>query len=178
MLKIILIAVVVLLAIILIYASTRPDTLHVERAIDIKASPEKIFPLINDFHQWNDWTPYNKDPAMKKTFSGITSGKGAMYAWEGNKEVGQGEITIVDSTPPKEIALALHMIKPFEGHNHVVFSLDAKGDTTTVTWALEDKHTYFMKVMSLFLNLDKMIGGDFEVGLAKLKTVAEKNNSN
>jgi len=174
MLKIILVAVVMLLAAILIYATTRPDTLHVERAIDIKASPEKIFALINDFKQWDAWTPYNKDPAMKKTYSANASGKGAQYAWEGNKEVGRGEITITDTTPPREIVLALHMIQPFEGHNHVVFSLDAKGDTTTVTWTLEDKHTYFMKVMSLFLNLDKMIGGDFEMGLAKLKTVAEK----
>jgi uncharacterized protein YndB with AHSA1/START domain len=174
MLKIILIVVVVLLAIVLIYAATKPDTLHVERTIDIKASPEKLFPLINDFQQWGAWSPYNKDPAMKKTYSGSASGKGAIYAWEGNKEVGQGEITIVDSTPPREIVMALHMIKPFEGHNHVVFSLDAKGDATTVTWTLEDKHTYFMKVMSLFLNLDKMIGGDFETGLARLKAIAEK----
>ena len=174
MLKLIVLVVVVLLAIVLIYAATKPDTLHVERTIDIKATPEKLFPLINDFRQWDAWTPYNKDPAMKKTFSGSASGKGAMYAWEGNKEVGRGEITITDTTPPREIVMALHMIQPFEGHNHVVFSLDAKGDATTVTWTLEDKHTYFMKGMSLFLNLDKMIGGDFEVGLAKLKTVAEK----
>lgn len=111
---------------------------------------------------------------MKKTYSANPSGKGAMYAWAGNKEVGRGEITITDTTPPKEVVFSLHMIEPFEGRNHVVFSLDAKGDATTVTWMLEDKHTYFMKVMSLFLNLDKMIGGDFEVGLAKLKAVAEK----
>jgi uncharacterized protein YndB with AHSA1/START domain len=173
MLKIIAI-VVVAIALILIYAATRPDILHVERAIDIKASPEKIFPLINDFKQWEPWTPYNKDSAMKKTYSGNTSGKGAMYAWEGNKEVGRGEIAITNTTPPREIVLALHMIQPFEGHNHVVFSLDAKGDATTVTWTLEDRHTYFMKVMSLFLNLDKMIGGDFEIGLARLKAFAEK----
>jgi uncharacterized protein YndB with AHSA1/START domain len=170
----ILIAVIVIIAAILIYAATRPDTLHVERSISIKAPQEKLFAIINDFHQWNEWTPYNKDPAMKKTYSGSANGKGAVYAWEGNKDVGQGEITITDTTPPKEIVFALHMIKPFEGRNHVVFSLDAKRDSTTVTWTLEDRHTYFMKVMSLFINLDKMIGGDFEVGLAKLKTVAEK----
>lgn len=169
------IVVAVLVAIVLIYAATRPDTLHVERSIDIKAAPEKLFTLISDFHQWEAWSPYNKAPAMKKTYSGSASGKGAMYAWEGNKDVGRGEITITDTTPPKEVVFALHMIQPFEGHNHVVFSLDAKGETTTVTWTLEDKHTYFMKVISLFLNLDKMIGGDFEVGLAKLKTVAEKH---
>lgn len=174
MLKVILIAIVVLLAAILVYAATRPDILHVERTIDIKAPPQKIFALINDFRLWDAWTPYNKDPAMKKTYSGSASGKGAMYAWEGNKEVGRGEITITDTTPPKEIVMALHMIQPFEGRNHVVFSLDTKGDATTVTWMLEDKHTYFMKVMSLFLNLDRMIGGDFETGLARLKAVAEK----
>jgi hypothetical protein len=174
MLKLILLVVIGLIAIVLIYAATRPDTFHVERAIDIKAAPESIFPLINDFHQWESWSPYNKDPAMKNTYSGAGSGKGARYAWEGNKEVGQGEISITDAVSPRQIEFELHMIKPFEGRNHVVISIDAKGDTSTVTWALEDKHTYFMKVMSLFLNLDKMIGGDFERGLAKLKRVAEK----
>lgn len=174
MLKIIVIVAVVAIVMILTYAATRPDTLHVERSIDIKARPEELFALVSDFRQWDAWSPYNKDPAMKKTYSGSASGKGAMYAWEGNKDVGRGEITITDTTPPKEIVMALHMIQPFEGRNHVVFSLDAKGDDTTVTWTLEDKHTYFMKVMSLFLNLDKMIGGDFETGLARLKAVAEK----
>lgn len=174
MLKIILIAVVVLLAIILIYAASRPDTLHVERAININAPQEKIFALINDFRQWNEWTPYNKDPAMKKSYSGSTSGKGAMYAWEGNKDVGQGEISITDSTPPHEIALDLHMISPFEGRNSVVFTLNKSGDSTQVTWSLICKQNYVSKIMGLIFNMDKMIGGDFEVGLAKLKTVAEK----
>ncbi len=174
MFKLIVIVVVVLLLAIFIYAWSKPDTFHVERSISIRAPQEKLFAIINDFHQWNEWTPYNKDPAMKKTYSGSANGKGAVYAWEGNKEVGQGEITITDTTPPKEVVLALHMIKPFEGRNRVVFSLDARGDSTTVTWTLEDRHTYLMKIMSMFINLDKMIGGDFEVGLAKLKTVAEK----
>lgn len=112
---------------------------------------------------------------MKKTYSGSASGKGAMYAWEGNKDVGRGEITITDTTEPKEIVMALHMIEPFEGRNHVVLSFDAKRDATTVTWALEDQHTYLLKIISTFLNLDRMIGKDFEVGLAKLKAAAEKN---
>lgn len=177
MLKLIAIVIVVLIAAILIYASTKPDEFHVERSINIKAAPDKIFPFINDFHQWNAWTPFNKDPAMKKIYSANTIGKGAHYAWEGNKEVGQGEITITDTTPPKVIEMELHMIKPFEGRNHVVFSIEAAGDSTKVTWALEDQHTYFLKLLSIFLNLDKMIGGDFEVGLAKLKAVAEKQPS-
>lgn len=174
MLKLIALAVVLLLAVILIYAATKPDLFHVERDIDIKAPPEKIFGLINDFRQWEAWSPYNKDPAMKGTYSTNTSGKGAHYAWEGNKDVGQGEITITDTTPPREIDMELHMIKPFEGRNHVVFSIEAAGDSTKVTWALEDQHTYFLKILSMFINMDKMIGNDFEVGLAKLKAVAEK----
>lgn len=168
------IVVAILITIVLIYAATKPNTFHVERTIDVKAPPEKLFALVNDFHQWEAWSPYNKDPAMKKTFSGSASGKGAMYAWEGNKDVGRGEITITDTTPPKEIEMALHMIEPFEGRNHVVLSFVAKGDTTTVTWALEDQHTYLLKIISTFLNLDRMIGKDFEVGLARLKTAAEK----
>ncbi|MBU0621279.1 MAG: SRPBCC family protein [Gammaproteobacteria bacterium] len=174
MIKIIALAVVLLLAIILIYAASKPDKFHVERSIDIKAPPEKIFGLINDFRQWDAWTPYNKDPAMKKTYSANTIGKGAHYAWEGNKEVGQGEIAITDTTPPKEIEMELHMIKPFEGRNHVVFSIDAAGSGTQVTWVLEDQHTYFLKVLSMFINMDKMIGNDFETGLARLKVAAEK----
>ena len=174
MLKLIVLAVFVLLAIVLVYAAARPDTIHVERSIDIKASPEKIFGLINDFRQWNDWTPYNKDPAMKKMYSGSASGKGAMYAWEGNKEVGQGEISITGSTPSSEVALELHMIKPFEGRNSVVFSLSRAGDSTRVTWSLNGKQNFISKLMGLIFNMDKMIGGDFEVGLARLKTAAER----
>lgn len=166
--------VIVIIAAVLIYAATRPDTFHVERSISIKASPEKIFAFINDFHQWNDWTPYNKDSAMKKTYSGSDRGVGAHYAWEGNKEVGKGEITITATTPPNRIVMDLHMIEPFEGHNVVTFTLNAAGDSTNVTWSIDDKHKLMVKVIGLFLNLDKMIGRDFEAGLAKLKTVAEK----
>ena len=125
MLKIIVLVIVIVLVIILVYAATKPDELHVERAISIKAPPERIFALINDFRQWDGWTPYNKDPAMKKTYSGSASGKGAVYVWEGNSEVGKGEISITDATPSSRIAFDLHMIKPFEARNVVVFTLKA-----------------------------------------------------
>lgn len=174
MLKTIAIAVAVAVLAILIYAATRPNTFHVERTIDIKASPEKLFALINDFRQWDAWTPYNKDPAMKKTYGGNASGKGATYAWKGNKEVGKGEISITESEPNSRIAFDLHMIEPFEGRNHVVIALKAAGGTTTITWILEDHPNYFLKLMSVFINMDKMIGRDFEVGLARLKAVAER----
>jgi hypothetical protein len=174
LLTIVAIAIVVLIAGILIYASTKPDTFHVERSINIKASPEKIFPFINDFHLWDAWTPYNKDPAMKKTYSGNDSGEGAHYAWEGNKEVGKGDITITDTTPPIKLVFDLHMVKPFEGRNVAVISLNVSGDSTNATWSLDDKHNLMLKTVSLFLNLDNTIGKDFEVGLARLKAIAEK----
>lgn len=174
MLKTSVIAVLVLLAAILLYATTLPDTFYVARTVDIKATPEKIFPLINDFHQWGAWTPYNKDPLMKKTFSGTASGSGAVYAWQGNKEVGKGSIEITGTTPPTEVALALHMMEPFEGHNKVVFTLNAAGDSTSVTWAMDGKQNFVVKVMSLFYSMDRMVGKDFELGLARLKAVAEK----
>jgi hypothetical protein len=174
MIKIILIAVFIILAIVLIYAATKPDTFHVERSISIKAPPEKIFPFINDFHLWNEWTPYNKDPAMKKILSGSASGKGAAYAWEGNKDVGKGDITITSTTPPNKAEFDLHMIEPFEGHNTVVFTLHAAGDATNVTWSLDGTQNFIAKILGMFLNMDKMVGKDFEVGLGKLKSIAEK----
>ncbi len=175
MIKAVAIVIVAIIVAILIYAASKPDVTIVERSIVIKATPEKIFALINDFHQWDKWTPYNKDPAMKKTYSANTSGKGAAYAWEGNSAVGKGDISITESEPPARIAFNLHMIKPFEGNNHVVFALKAAGDSTAVSWILEDKQSYFVKILGIFLNIDKMVGRDFEMGLANLKALAEKN---
>lgn len=174
MLKVIGIALAAAVVAILIYAASKPDIAHVERSIVIKAPPERIFALIDDFRQWDKWTPYNKDPAMAKSYSTDTHGVGARYAWEGNRSVGRGDITITESEPPARIAFNLHMREPFEGNNHVVFALRAAGDSTTVDWILEDRPAYFVKVMGIFLDIDKMVGSDFEAGLAKLKAVAEK----
>jgi uncharacterized protein YndB with AHSA1/START domain len=164
----------VLIAVVVIFAATRADAFHVERTVDIKAAPEKIFPLINDFHQWDAWTPYNKDPAMQKTFSGNTSGAGACYAWQGNKQVGKGSIEITVTTPPTRVALDLHMMEPFEAHNKVVFTLSAAGDTTSVTWGMDGRQSFLLKAMGLFFSMDKMVGKDFEVGLRRLKAAVEK----
>ena len=165
--------IVILIAVIVIYAASKPDDFHVERSVSIHASAPKIFALINDFHLWNDWTPYNKDPNMQKTYSGSALGVGAHYAWEGNKDVGKGEITIRTSTPSQRIEFDLHMIEPFEGHNLAAFTLTPDGANTKVTWSLDDKQKLLVKVMSLFMDMDKMIGKDFEVGLAQLKVLAE-----
>ncbi len=159
---------------ILVYAATRPAHFHVERSTAIHAPPERIFPLLDDFRQWDAWSPYNKDPAMHKTYGGSPHGPGATYAWDGNRQVGKGDIAITESSPPSRIAFELHMIKPFEAHDHVVFALDAAPDTTTVTWILEGTQAYFAKLMGMFVDMDRMVGKDFETGLARLKAAAEQ----
>ena len=174
MFSLIALGIVAILAAIILYASTRPDMFHVERSISIDASPEKIFPLIDDLRQWDAWTPYNKDPAMKKIYSGSERGKGAHFAWEGNKSVGKGEMTIADTVVPTKLVFDLHMIRPFEGRNVASISLQPAGDSTKVTWSLDDRHNLMLKTMRLFMDLDKLIGKDFSVGLTRLKAVAER----
>ena len=149
--------------------------MHVERAARIKAPPEKIFPLINDFDRWGAWSPYEKkDLAMKRTLSGAANGKGAVYEWEGNKDIGKGRMEITDASPPSKVTIKLDFVKPFEAHNIVDFTLEAKGDSTNVTWAIHGPSPYMSKVMSLFVSMDRMIGNDFEAGLTDLKAATEK----
>jgi len=175
MLKIIAIAVVVLVAAVLIFAATRPDTFRVQRTASIKAPPDKIFPLINDFRKWSGWSPWEKlDPGLKRTYSGPESGIGTAYAWEGNNKVGKGRMEITEVSPTSKVVIKLDFEKPMEGHNVADFKLEGKGDSTTVTWDMHGPNPYLSKVMSIFFSMDKMIGKDFETGLANLKTVAEK----
>jgi carbon monoxide dehydrogenase subunit G len=174
MLKIIAIAVVVLVAAVLIFAATRPDNFRVQRTTSIKAPPEKIFALINDLHRWGSWSPWEKmDPEMKRTYSGAASGNGAVYAWQGNSKVGEGRMEISDTSPPSKVTIKLDFIKPFEAHNTAEFTLEPKGDSTTVTWTMYGPSPYMAKVIGVFNSMDSMIGKDFETGLANLKTVAE-----
>ena len=163
------------IAIVLILAATKPDTLRVQRATSITAPADKIFALINDFHQWVTWSPYeNKDPAMKRTYSGANSGKGAVYAWDGNNNVGSGRMEILESTTPSKIVIQLDFFKPFEGHNTAEFTMLPQGDGTHVSWLMHGPAPFMNKLMQVFMNLDKMIGKDFEAGLVNLKTVTEK----
>jgi hypothetical protein len=167
--------IVLAVAVVAIYAATKPDSFSVQRSIAIKAPPEKIFAIINDFHRWGVWSPYeSKDPAMKRTYSGAPSGKGAVYEWDGNSKVGQGRMEIIDAAAPNKIAIKLDFIRPFEGHNTAEFTFAPQGDATTVTWGMSGPARYITKVMSTLFDLDKMIGNDFEAGLANLKTAAEK----
>ncbi len=175
MIKTIAIALVLLIAAVLIYAATKPDTFRVERSTTVKAPPEKIFGLINDFKQWEAWSPWEKiDPGLKRTYSGATNGVGAIYEWNGNKDIGQGRMEIVESTPSAKVSLKLDFVTPFEAHNRVDFTLAQQGDMTTVTQAMYGPSPYVSKLMSIVFSMEKMVGGKYEEGLATLKAISEK----
>jgi len=162
------------LAILLAVASTKPDTLHVERTARIDAPPQQIFPLIEDFRRWGPWSPYERrDPTMKRSYGGAERGEGAVYAWEGNRDIGKGRMEIVESVPPSRVALKLDFAEPFEAHNVVQFTLEPEGGATRVTWAMQGPSSFVSKLMSVFIDMDDMIGRDFEAGLANLKAIAE-----
>jgi len=163
------------IAVVLILAATKPDTFAVQRAAIIKAPPEKIFPLINDFRQWGAWSPYeHKDPAMKRTYSGAVRGNGAVYAWEGDKNVGKGRMEILEASAPSKIAIKLDFFTPFEAHNTAEFTMVPQDDATRVTWRMHGPASFMAKIMHVFVNIDNMVGKDFEIGLANLKRLAEK----
>lgn len=173
MLKLTLLAIAVLVGGILILAATRPDTFRVQRTATIQAPPERIYPLISDLRQFNAWNPYEKkDPNIVGAYSGPASGPGAAYAFTGNKDVGKGAIRITSATP-EVVRMDLVMLEPFEADNRVEFRIEPAGSATKVTWALEGKAPFFAKVIHLFLDMDSMVGKDFESGLAGLKKLAE-----
>ena len=166
---------VIAVAVVLILAATKPDAFSVRRAITVNVPPERIFSLIDDFHQWGNWSPYeNKDPAMKRTYSGAASGRGAIYAWDGDKNVGSGRMEILDASSPSKIVIKLDFFTPFEGHNVAEFTMLPQGDATNVTWLMHGPAPFLSKVMQVFINFDTMIGKDFEIGLANLKKLTEK----
>ena len=172
---IIAIVLVVAVAIILILAATKPDGFSVQRVIMVQAPPERIFPLINDFHQWGSWSPYeNKDPAMKRSYSGAASGEGAVYAWEGNKNVGSGRMEILDGSASSKIVIKLDFFTPFEAHNTAEFTMLPHGDAINVTWLMHGPLPFMGKIMHVFINMDRMVGKDFEIGLANLKRLTER----
>jgi len=157
------------------YVATRPDTYHVERSTTVDAPAATVFAQINDFSVWKDWSPWEKkDPAMKRTLGSTSSGVGATYAWEGNKEVGKGKMTIVAASPGEKVAEKLEMLEPFASTADIAFTMQAESPTTTkVTWAMDGKHNFVSKAFNVVKPMDGMVGKDFEEGLASLKKVAE-----
>ncbi len=178
MLKIALIIVGIIaagIACVLIVAVFRPNTFTVQRTASIKAPPEKIFPFIDDFKQWPVWSPFeNIDPDMKRTYGPKTAGEGATYSWEGNKNIGSGSMEILDAPAPRQVTIKLDFTRPFEAHNVAEFTLVPAGDATNVTWAMRGPVPYFFRIMHMVMNMDKMVGGQFDKGLADLKAAAEK----
>src|SRR5688572_4460683 len=174
MLKTILIVLAVAVIGVLAFAATRPDTFRIERSTRIHAPPDRVFALINDFRRWQAWSPYEKkDPDMRREFSGSARGAGAAYAWDGDRNIGAGQMRIVESVPSSRVALSLEFIRPFKAHNNVEFTLQPSGNATEVTWAMHGPSPYVSKVMGLVFDMDEMIGEDVETGLADLKSAAE-----
>jgi hypothetical protein len=160
---------------VLVFAATKPDVFEVRRTVVVNAAPDKIFPYINDFKRWMVWSPYeNKDPAMQRTYSSTTGGKGATYAWNGDNNVGSGSMEIMDAPQPSRVTIKLDFTKPFEAHNIADFRLEPANGGTQVTWSMSGPTPFFGKILHVFIDMDKMVGRDFEAGLANLKAVAEK----
>ena len=177
MLKKILAVVAAIIVAFLIVVSMQPATFRVVRTATVSAPPEVIFPLVNNFHKWDAWSPWAKlDPAMKTTFEGPTEGPGAIYKWEGNSTVGQGKMAIAASHPSDAVTINLEFIKPFEAINTTEFTFKPTGNQTEVTWSMSGENNFLSKAMCLFVSMDKMVGGDFEKGLSQLKTAAESAN--
>jgi len=177
MFQTVVIAIVLAVAVVavLIIAATKPDKFSVQRAATINAQAEQVFPLIADFHEWRKWSPWeDRDPDPKRTYSGAERGKGAIYAWEGNKNVGSGRMEVLEANSPSLVKIQLDFLKPFEAHNIAEFTMLPQGNATHLTWVMHGPAPFMSKVMQVFMNMDRMIGKDFEAGLARIKSVSEK----
>lgn len=181
MVKKILLSIVALVGIsaivVVAIAATKPDNFTYERKAIVKASPERVYPLISNFHEWPRWSPWEKlDPKMKRDYSGAAAGAGAVYAWDGNADAGVGKMTITEASAPNQVKLDLDFIKPFEASNKVTFDITPVNEKETqITWKMEGKSDLFpCKVFSVFCNMDDMIGKDFDAGLASIKSISEK----
>ena len=174
MLKKILIGLAAVLVLICIVAATRPNTYTVERSASIDAPPPVVHGIVVDFHRWDEWSPWAElDPKMTKTFSGPDKAVGSVYEWVGNDEVGAGKMTLTEVKAPEAIVMELKFLKPWESTSKVTLSTPAEGAGTKITWRMDGNHNFASKVMCLFMDMDKMLGGDLEKGLARLKSVSE-----
>ena len=168
------IALVVVVLLLVGLVAMQPEDFRVTRSAVIAAPSGVVFAQVNDFHNWDAWSPWAKlDPACKNTFDGAASGTGAQFAWAGNEKVGEGRMAIIESHPNDLIRIKLDFIKPFEGTSTTEFTFKPQGDATTVMWSMYGKHSFMEKAFCLFMSMDKMVGGDFEKGLASMKAVAE-----
>jgi len=169
-----LMALVAIVVVFVAIVAMQPSEFRVARATTIAAPAPAVFAQVNDFHKWRAWSPYDKlDPAMKKTYEGPPAGTGASYSWVGNSQAGEGRATITESRPNDLVRIKLDFVKPFAGTAIAEFAFKPEGDRTTVEWSLAGSNNFLAKAVSLFMNMDKMVGGQFEEGLAQLKSVVE-----
>lgn len=159
---------------VVVAALAQPDTLRLSRSVVIAAAPADVFPLANDFDQWSKWNPWQDlDPAQKTTFSDARSGVGAWYSWEGNDQVGKGKMTITTSEPNQKVGHHIEFIEPFASTADTELAFTPEGDNTKVTWSFESPNNFMGKVFGLFMDMEGLLGADFEKGLARLKPLAE-----
>jgi uncharacterized protein YndB with AHSA1/START domain len=171
----ILIAIVAVIVMALVFAAMKPDTLRIERSTVINAPPDKVYALIDDFHEWPRWAPQDReDASMKRTYSGAPTGVGAVSDWSGSGNTGKGRMEITGAAASRQVVVTVDFAKPFVAHNVNTFTLAPEGNGTRVSWAMQGTNAYMMKVMSLLMNMDKMMGQHFESGLANLRAAAEK----
>lgn len=170
----ILIGLAVAIMAVLVYASTRPDEFAVERRLRIAASPERLWPLVGELRGFNRWNPYErKDPLIKSNYSGATAGIGSRYAWE-SATVGAGSLEVTSQQPGRAVQMKLDFVKPFEAHNQAEFVLQPTADgATEVRWTMRGPANFMSKLMGVFMDMDKMVGRDFEDGLQNLRQIAE-----
>jgi uncharacterized protein YndB with AHSA1/START domain len=169
------IAVGVLIAMVFLVAATKPKTFRIQRSVSIDAPPERVFAHIDNLHDWARWAPQDReDPSMKRTYSGPTNGKGAVSEWIGSGSSGRGRMLITDSLPSKRVSIQVDWVKPFVARNVNDFVLEGTGTSTKVTWTMQGPNLYVMRIMGIFVNMDRTMGKHFENGLANLKAVAEQ----
>jgi uncharacterized protein YndB with AHSA1/START domain len=163
-----------ILVVFVIIVATRPSDFRVTRSAAIAAPPETVFPHVNELRKWEAWNPWGKlDPAMKVTYEGPPAGVGATYSWTGNNQVGEGRLTITESRPNERIQFKLEFFKPMAGTSDAEFTFKPEGNRTIVTWSMTGKNNFIGKAMCLFMSMDKMVGGQFEKGLAAIKSIVE-----
>jgi hypothetical protein len=179
MLTIILIVVIALIAIFAVVVGFQPAGYGISRSAIIAAPPATVFANVNDFHLWNAWSPWAKlDPAAKNTFEGAPAGTGAIFKWSGNKKIGEGQMTLTDSHPIDRIRIKLEFVRPFKSTANTEFAFNPQRDQTAVTWTMSGRNNFMAKAFCMFMNMDKMVGGDFERGLSQLKSVSETADKN
>ena len=163
------------IAIFLIVVACQPADFHIVRTAKISAPAAAVFAQVNDFHKWEAWNPWAKlDPAMKQTYEGSPTGVGSVYSWAGNDQAGEGRMTLTESKPDELIRIKLEFFKPMQGTNDVQFLFKPEGEQTSISWDMTGRKNFISKGFCMFMDMDKMVGGEFDKSLAQIKSIVER----